>query len=235
MIDKRFVDFSKEILNLNKSLDITKYENLVLDCNYLFEVFGEENFKKIIKMFLFCIGAKRFDFGIPLYLKISLDNQFTVEIVKYIANWIHFTGRKNQIELVFKATDTLLYQEDVLSLFTVDYLTCMFYLNLSDTNINLDRLKNYISSILLLVEDKDLDFWDRVSLDFNYAANQCVLDLQKDNLVANKAIVKSVLTKTPKIKINISETLKLAGIPVIHGILTVTNTREKAIQLLEYN
>lgn len=132
MVSKEFTNFAKIILDLKnitgKSEASKKYENYIVDCAAVLQNFSVNEFKKIIKMFLFCVGTSRYDFGKVLYFKIDFQ-KIDIDLIEYIVNLVRFTGRKKQVKLMFTINNNIYHIISKLKI-NIDIVS---YVSITDT------------------------------------------------------------------------------------------------------
>lgn len=222
MFSEELIAFSKEILNLNKLPILNQGKSLLFDCNYIIKKFNSEDLKKIIKMFLFCVGIRRYNFEKILYLKVDLDI-IDIETIRYIANLIRFTGRKNQVKLMIKINNRILQTtlEELKQIPEVE-----FYINFRESILKKDNLAN-----LIIFEEEDLIYQDSLK-DFELSENiTFLISLSKDDWINNKKILKYALSKTNFIKI----TKSLSELTKFSIILSMENFRKEILELYNSN
>lgn len=224
MVSKELMEFSKEILFLNQSPIIGQSESILLDCKYIFDKFGSENLKKVIKMFLFCVGIKRYDFKKTLFLKIDFQT-LNVETVEYIANLIRFTGRKNQVKFIINVNEPLKDEEKLLLKKLESYHDLSFCVNFKELHNGIDCYP----IDLVMLEIEDLPFQDSLR---EYTSDlNMLINLDDENWIKNRNVLKYSLSKSNNVKV----TKSLSKYAVLFGILPMENFRKELLELINSN
>lgn len=222
MFSKKLMDFSKELLNLNKLNILNQGESLLFDCNYIIQNFNLDDLKRIIKMFLFCVGIKKYNFEKVVYLKVDL-NIIDVEMVKYIANIIRFTGRKDQIRLMLKINPKISHYslEELKQIPMVTFYT-NFKEVVEEKNIFVD---------FILFEEEDLKYQNNLK-DFVLPVNMnLIVNLNNKTWVDNKKFLRHMLTKDNSIKISQS----LSELVEFSVVLPIKDFRKEILKLYNYS
>lgn len=215
---EQFTELAKDILNLNQN--IGNCESFILDCTNL--AIDKEEFKKTIKILIFCVGTRRYDFKCPIYLKLDSND---IEMINYITNLIHFTGRKNQVKLLL----------DTNNIVKLEYLQPEYYINLrkaQNTDLLIKTATEY--QLKVFIEKDDLiqsDFEGFNNIFSNYAQNlEYILCVAKQDCINARFILKYAISKTSKIKMRYSEVLT----EEIIKLLPMENSREKMLELFQF-